>query len=174
MDYPTIMTAFFAALCIILMVLSLALHLFGLPANWVVLGLAGLWTLSVPASALTLGFLGMLACLAFAGEVLEMLLLHIGSKRYGGSGKGTFAGMIGAFIGAIVGAPFFLGVGAFFGALAGAYLGSLLVELLRGMPRQAAMSAAWGTMVGRFGGTMLKTAIGFAMVALAAPRIWPS
>ncbi len=167
------MIAFFAALCIVLMVLSLALHLFGLPANWVILGLAGLWALSVPSSTLSLGFIGVLACLAFAGEILEMLLLHLGGKKYGGSGKATFAGMLGAFVGAILGAPFFLGVGAFFGALLGAYVAALIVELLRGVPKEAALSAAWGIMVGRFGGTVLKAALGFAMVALAAPRIWP-
>ena len=167
------MTAVFAAICIGLMLVSLALHLFGLPANWIVLGIAGLWTLTVPSSDMSLAMLGILACMALAGELLELAMLAWGSKKYGGSGKGVFGGMIGAFAGAILGVPFFFGVGAFFGALAGAYLGCLAVELLRGLPGEAATSAAWGAMIGRFGGTLLKMALGFAMVALAAPRIWP-
>jgi len=167
------MTALFAAMCIGLMIVSLALHFFGLPANWIILGIAGLWTLTVPSSAMTLAILGILACMALAGEILDFAMLIWGSKKYGGSGKGTFGGMIGAFAGAILGIPFFLGVGAFFGALFGAYLGCLAVELLRGVPGEAAATAAWGALLGRFGGIILKIAFGFAMVALAAPRIWP-
>ncbi len=167
------MISVFAALCIILMVLLLALHLFGLPANWLILGVAGIWALCVSESQLTLGFFAVLGGLALAGELLEMGIAYLGGKKYGGSGKGTFGGIIGAFIGAILGAPFFLGVGAFLGALAGAFAGCLVVELLRGVSGRAAVEAAWGAMLGRFGGTIVKAALGFAMVALAAPRIWP-
>ncbi len=167
------MLAPLAAVCIALMVLSLALHLFGLPANWLILGLAAIWALAAPDSGLSPGSFAVLGALALAGEIAEFAMLHIWGKKYGGSGKGTFGGMIGAFAGAIVGAPFFFGVGAFFGALAGAFLGSLAVELLRGQSNEDALAAAWGTMLGRFGGTMVKAALGFAMVAYAAPRVWP-
>ena len=167
------MTTALAAVCIAFMILCLGLHLFGLPANWFILGLAGIWAISAPTNVLTFADFAVLGAIALAGEIMELLMLHIWGKKYGGSGKGTFGGMIGAFAGAIVGAPFFLGVGAFFGALAGAFLGSLAVELLRGMPNKEALNAAWGTMLGRFGGTVLKAAFGFAMVALSAPRIWP-
>ncbi len=167
------MSATLAAVCIAFMILSLGLHLFGLPANWLILGLAVIWALSAPDSTLTANNFIVLGALALVGELAEFLMLHIWGKKYGGSGKGTIGGMIGAFAGAIVGAPFFLGVGAFFGALAGAFLGSLAVELLRGLPNEAALNAAWGVMLGRFGGTVLKAALGFAMIAYAAPRIWP-
>ncbi len=167
------MTAILAAVCIAFMILCLGLHLFGLPANWLILGFAALWAFASPQSTLTSHDFIILGALALVGELLEFLMLHIWGKKYGGSGKGTFGGMIGAFAGAIVGAPFFLGIGAFFGALAGAFLGSLAVELLRGQSNEASLNAAWGTMLGRFGGTVLKVALGFAMIAYAGPRIWP-
>ena len=163
-----------AILCIAVMFLSLGLHLFGLPANWIVLALAAIWCFTAPGTHLTWPVLLLLSALAILGEILEFFFLAWGGKKYGGSGKGTIGGMIGAFIGAILGAPFLLGIGAFFGALAGAFAGSLVVELLRGMKGNEALRAAWGSLVGRFGGTMLKADIGFAMVAIAAPTIWPS
>ena len=162
----------FAVLCILLMFAAMPLHLFGLPANWIILVLAALWTFLAPQEAMTFGVLAVMGAMALAGEGLESLMVLVWGKKYGGSGKGTLGGMIGALVGAVLGAPFLFGVGALFGALAGAFLGSLAVELFRGKPNTEALRAAWGTMLGRFGGTALKAAIGFALIAIAAPRIW--
>ena len=52
-------------------------------------------------------------------------------------------------------------------------LGCLLVELMRGRPLQQSLDAAFGTMVGRFLGTVCKCGVGGAIVALTAQRIWP-
>lgn len=161
-----------AILCILLMTVSLLLHLFGLPANWLVLIFAALWTFFAPQETMTWQVLAVLAGLAVIGEILEMLMSAIWGKKYGGSNSGMIAGMIGALIGAILGAPILFGVGALFGALIGAFLGALAMELFKGRSSGESVRAAWGTMLGRFGGTILKTAIGFAMVGIAAPRIW--
>jgi Protein of unknown function (DUF456). len=164
----------FAALCLFLMLLAMVLHLFGLPANWLIIGLAAMWFFFVPSSGVTLHTLLFMAVLGGIGEALEMVMLHIWGKKHGGTTKGTLGGMLGAFIGAILGAPFLFGIGALFGALLGAFAGSLAIERLSGMSGKEALAAAWGTMLGRLGGTVLKAAIGFALIAIAAPRIWPS
>ena len=161
-----------AILCISLMVAALFLNLLGLPANWIALGFAALWTFFVPESALSGKTLALMGGLAVVGEILETLMVQIWGKKYGGSTMGTVGGIIGALIGAILCAPILFGLGALFGALAGAFLGSLAVELFRGTHNKAAIRAAWGSMLGRFGGTILKTAIGCAMVVIAAPSIW--
>lgn len=161
-----------AILCILLMTASLFLHLFGLPANWLVLIFATLWTFFAPQEAMTWQVLAILAALAVLGEVLEMMMSAIWGKKYGGSTGGMVAGMIGALIGAILGAPILFGIGALFGALIGAFLGSLAMELFKGRASGESLRAAWGTMLGRFGGTILKAAIGFAMLGISAPRIW--
>ena len=166
------MITVFAFCCIALMVAVLFLNLFGLPANWIALGFAALWTFFAPESTMTLTVLGVMAGLAIAGEVMEMLMVQIWGKKYGSTSLGIVGGIIGALIGAILCAPILFGIGALVGALVGAFLGSLAVELLRGRKNQEALRAAWGTMLGRFGGTMVKTAIGCSMVAVAAPHIW--
>ena len=167
-----VMITALAILCILLMLASLLLHLFGLPANWLVLGFAALWAFFVPDNALTLRILALMGALAVCGELVETLMVHIWGKKYGGSTLGTVVGMVGALIGAILGAPILFGLGALPGALAGAFLGSLAVELARGNVNKEALRAAWGTMLGRLGGTLVKSAIGCAMVVIATPYIW--
>lgn len=161
-----------AVLCILLMVGSLLLHLFGLPANWLVMIFAVLWFFLVPGNTLTWKVLVVMGTLAVAGEIMETLMTYIWGKKYGGSNMSTIAGVIGGLVGAIFCAPILFGIGALFGALAGAFLGALAVELLRGNGNANAVRAAWGTMLGRLGGTIVKTAIGCTLVVIAAPRIW--
>lgn len=161
-----------ALVCIALMVLSLMLIFFGLPGNWVILGLAGGWAFFTSSPQLDWQFFVLLAALAGVGEVIEFLAGHFGVKRFGGSGKGSLGGIIGAIIGAILCAPLFFGFGALPGALGGGFLGCYLVEKLRGAPHAQAARAAYGATLGRLGGFVVKLGIGIGMIWLSAPRIF--
>lgn len=163
-----------AYIFVVLLALVLLLNIPGLPANWLVLALVGIWQFVHPQPGdLDIWFWVMAVGLALLGEVLETGVQVIKGRRHGSSKTGTFAGMIGAIVGAVVFAPFLLGVGALLGALFGAWLGCLLMELMRGRPLQQSLDAAFGTMVGRFLGTVCKCGVGGAIVALTARRIWP-
>lgn len=152
----------------------LLLNIFGLPANWIVLGLVALWKLVHPAAdALNIWFWVAMIGLALLGEALEMGVQVVKARNYGSSSSGTFAGMIGAIVGAILLAPLFWGLGALIGALAGAWLGCFVMELFKGRPMPEATSAAFGAMMGRFLGTVCKCGVGGAMIVLTAHRIWP-
>lgn len=153
--------------------LALFLNVFGLPANWLILGLAVLWRLAFPDPAMDWFFWSLMIVLAVLGEVLELGLQISHARKYGSSSSGTLMGMIGAIAGAILLAPLFWGLGAFIGALAGCWLGCFIMELLKGSGSQAALSAALGTVLGRFLGTIVKIAIGAIMIALTARVIWP-
>lgn len=161
--------AFVTLLCFVLL-----LNVFGLPANWIVLGLVALWKMVHPGAAnLDVWFWVMMVGLALIGEALELGMQILKAKRYGSSSSGTFAGMIGAIAGAILLAPLFFGLGALIGALAGAWIGCFLMELVKGRPVKEALDAAFGAMMGRFLGTVCKCGAGGAMLALTAHRIWP-
>lgn len=153
----------------------LLLNIFGLPGNWLLLGLTVLWKLANPAATqMDIWFWVMMAGFALAGETLEFVLLLIKARKYGSSSSGAFAGMIGAIAGAILLAPLFFGLGALIGALAGAWTGCFFTEwIIRGRSLGESFSAAFGTMVGRFLGTVCKCGIGGCMLALTAGRIWP-
>ena len=161
--------AFITLLCFVLL-----LNIFGLPANWVLLGLVALWKVVHPgATSMDMWFWIMMVGIAVVGEALEMGMQILKAKRYGSSSSGTFVGMIGAIAGAILLAPLFFGLGAFLGALAGAWLGCFCMEKIKGRPLGEASEAAFGAMMGRFLGTLCKCGVGAAMVAVTAHRIWP-
>ena len=107
----------------------LLLNIFGLPANWLLLGLVALWKLIHPAAQSMDVVPVLMVGIALAGEALEMGLQIVKARRYGSSSSGTFAGMIGAIAGAILLAPLFFG----WGRLSARWPGpdGLLMELVR-------------------------------------------
>lgn len=160
--------AFIALLCCVLF-----LNIFGLPANWIILGLVALWKLVAPNASLDVWFWVAMVGFGLLGEALELGVQVVKARHYGSSSSGTFAGMVGAFVGAILLAPLFWGLGALLGALVGAWLGCYAMELFKGRPANEAMNAAMGAMMGRFLGTVCKCGTGAAMIALTAHHIWP-
>lgn len=175
MDFlPFPFFAIVASAFICLLGAVLALNVFGLPANWIILCLAFLWKLACPgATNLGFTFWKILIFLALCGELLEFFLQIIKARRYGSSSSGTWAGMFGAILGAILMAPLFWGIGALIGALLGAWTGCYLMEITRGRPPREALDAAFGAMLGRFLGTVCKIGIGGAMIVVIASHIWP-
>ncbi len=153
----------------------LFLNIFGLPANWIILALTGIWKYSYPEiEGMDTTFFIILAGLAIAGEALEFGLQVLKAKKYGSSSSGTVAGMVGAIIGAILMAPLFFGLGALIGALLGAFIGSYLMEMIKRRPHNEAIHSAFGSMMGRFLGTICKCGIGGVMLAFISRAIWPS
>ncbi len=170
------MTYTLAVVVIALMILALFLLMFGLPGNWVVIALAGIWELvfDAPSGNPVFGWkiLLLMVGLGVLGEILEFWLGNYGAKKYGGSGKGSLGGMIGAFVGAILGAGFLLGFGALPGALAGAFTGCFIMEKICGKASGPAATAAWGATLGRFGGFVVKLGLGITLVYMSATHIW--
>lgn len=159
-------------LLVILMVVSPLLLVFGLPGTWVILVLAVIWDFVSTSSSFTATSFGVLGALALLGEGIEFFAAHYGTKKFGGSGKGSVGGMVGAIIGAILCAPLFFGLGALLGALGGAFAGCFAVETLRGVAAGPAAKAAWGTALGRFGGFIAKFGVAIAMLVYTIPRMW--
>ncbi len=158
------MSTFFSVAMAVVLLLVLGLHVLSLPANWLLLGGALLWKwLSPPPHGLDMWVFAMLVGLALLAEVLEFCVQLWGSKRYGGTGRGTLGGFIGGLLGAVLGAPFFFGLGALFGVLGGAYLGCFVMELGLGRSFDEAGKAAKGTFFGRFWGLSIKFGIGVWM-----------
>lgn len=165
-------TFIFGTLFYLLMLGSLALIIFGLPGTWLIIVLNGFYALLSGGDAFTWEFFIWLLGLAVFGEIAEFFLGHYGAKRFGGSNKGSFAGIIGAIVGSIFGAPFFFGVGALFGALFGAFVACTLVELMSGLEFSKAAHAGFGTALGRFGGFVVKIGVGVTMLVMSWPVIF--
>jgi len=167
-------TLVFLVLFLILLLGCLGLHIFGLPGNWVLLGLVILWDVVHPAFHFGFGFYALLVCVALAGEAVELFAQIAGAKRFGATGKGNLGGFLGALAGALLGAPFFLGLGALVGAVAGAFVGCYVFERAHGRADADARRAALGAMYGKVFGLTAKVACGVVMWTAAARELWPA
>jgi uncharacterized protein YqgC (DUF456 family) len=159
---------------LLLLLACLTLHILGLPANWLLLGLVALWDYFHPAPHFGFAFYAMLVCVGLAGEAAELFAQLFGAKKYGATGKGNLGGFLGAFGGALLGAPFFLGVGALFGAVAGAFVGCYVFERAHGRADAEARRAAMGAMYGKVFGMTAKLACGVVMWVATARMLWPA
>ena len=167
------MEMLFPTLFLLFLGLVLLLNVITLPANWIMLGCIGLWKFFYPSPGdMGVLFFASLVGLAVFGELVEYVAQGWGSKKYGSSSSGMWAGLLGAFVGAFLGLPFLFGLGAFVGALAGAWTGCYLMELCRGRDAAEARRAAKGALVGRFLGVVVKCGIGAIMLALTCSAVF--
>ena len=141
-------------------------HFFGLPGNWVILVFSFLLAWSGHFDKIQTVTLIILLALSLLGEGIEFLLGIVGAKKYETSNKAIAGSFIFGIIGAIWGAPFFLGIGSVIGAFAGAFAGAVIVELILGKNLQQSITAGWGTLLGRVGGSFSKIFIGIGMIVI--------
>ena len=151
-------------------------HLFSLPGNWILLGLAALFAWLAPhASGRGIGWttVGILAGLAILGEVIEFFAGAAGAAKQGASRRSIVFSLIGGMAGSIFGAMAGLPVpvigsviaallGGSLGAFAGAYLGEKSIE----RPHGESMAVARGAFAGRLWGTVGKFAVGAVMLGV--------
>ncbi len=161
-------------LYIVLLCALMFLHVLSLPANWAVLALILIWKLAHPALEFGWSLFGVLVVVCVVGEIIEFITKYYGAKRFGGSRRGGWGGILGAIVGGILGAPILFGLGAIPGALLGAFAGCLFMEMDQGRPFSDAKRAAWGAMLGNFAGMVAKLGLGIFMLVLAIPRLWPN
>lgn len=169
------MEYFLPSAFLFLLLLVLLLNLLTLPANWVMVGLVFLWRLLNPnPGTMDIWYFILVIGLAVLGEIIEYVAQAYGSKKYGSTTSGMFAGIVGAIIGAVVGVAFLFGFGALIGALIGGFFGCYIMEKINGRDDKEALKAAKGAMLGRFLGIVVKCAIGAVILILTYNAIWPS
>ena len=100
----------------------------------------------------------------YAGQGLAVLLIFLvdylagiwGVRRYGGSREAVWGSVLGGLLGVLLLGPFGLIFGPFIGAVAG--------ELYRRSPLDKAFKVGFGTIIGFFGGTILKLVVEAVMI----------
>ncbi|WP_029898825.1 DUF456 domain-containing protein [Desulfohalovibrio reitneri] len=167
------MAELWAGLFIFLLFLTLLLHPFSLPGNWLLLAFMLVWKWFHPEMSQGWGFFLLLGGLAAVGEVIQFLTQAVGVKRYGGSRRGNWWSIFGSIIGAVLGAPIGFGLGAIPGAFLGAYAGGLAAERTLNRPWKEAHRSAMGALFGNVLGIVAKFGIGVFMFWLSVPAVWP-
>jgi uncharacterized protein len=157
--------------------LWLALVLFGLPGNWLMVlttSLVAWWTWEQRVfSGWTLITIAILAVL---GELVEFLGGMAGARRAGASWRASLMGIFGALIGALVGTVAFPVplVGTVVGACLGVALAVWAVETSRGAHPDLSLQRAVGAGLGQLLGLVSKFSIGVVIwLTIAVAAFWP-
>ncbi|NIT13583.1 MAG: DUF456 family protein [Candidatus Dadabacteria bacterium] len=108
----------------------------------------------------------MLVSLALVGELLEFIIGIIGSKKKKASNRAVAGSIIFSIAGAIMFAPLLFGAGAIIGAFLGAFFGAFIVEYYYQRDVSRAVESGKGAFLGRLGGVLVKTVIGFIMITI--------
>lgn len=171
MDAPQLLGLGGRILFLILQAAVLLLHGLGLPANWILLGLAVLFAVLTDMRYIGWIGLGIMASLAVLAEVLENVVGLVYASRKGA----TRAGLLGAFVGGLACAILLASVvppfGSMLGAFAGSFLGAVLFEFVREQKMDRALRAGHAAFVGKVLAAVLKTTCGFWMWSLLAYRL---
>lgn len=153
-------------------------NLLTLPGNWLVLGMAALFTWLGPNDGswgISWLNIGVLAALAVIGEIIEFAASALGAKKQGASRRAAVLSIIGAMLGSIAGATAGLPVpilgpviGAVLGGAGGAFAGAYVGENWKGRTHQESFSVGRGAFAGRLWGMIGKIAVGAVMVVVLA------
>ncbi|UCC94887.1 MAG: DUF456 domain-containing protein [Candidatus Omnitrophota bacterium] len=121
-------------------------------------------------SILTVKSLVILTIFYLCGEVLENVLVIVGTKKFGASNAAIIGALFGGILGAIAGSAF-LGVGVVLGAFLGIFLGAFLVELLIRKDIAKSLKVGVGGLLGRVGSVFAKVVIALIMFWIMISRI---
>lgn len=105
-------------------------------------------------------FLVLMALVMIAVTVLDYIVPVIGTKKFGGTRRGTRGSMIGLVIGIIILPIMGITIGPFgiLGILLGPFLGAYIAESTGGRDNKESFRAAFGSFIGFLAGTMMKIA----------------
>ncbi|MDC0048062.1 DUF456 domain-containing protein [Verrucomicrobia bacterium] len=169
---------FWALLCVLFLVISLGLNASGVPGNWVMLGVASLYSWLMPSESpyhFGIVIILLVLILAIIGEILEFFTGAISTKKAGGSKRGMWCSVIGSIVGSfggvMVGIPIPI-IGSLIAALllsgVGAMVGAYLGERWDGRKTDEAWRVGLASFVGRILGSGFKLLCGFLALVLIA------
>lgn len=162
----------YAAILLLVNGVGFFLVVLGLPGNWLmVIAAVGVSWISRQSGPplISNAVLWVLVGLAVLGEVVELAAGAAGSRRAGGSWRGSAGALIFGLVGGIVGTfaiPIPV-IGSVLGACVGAFAGAMAGELRGGRSVQDAAMIGRGAFTSRLVGTVLKVAIAAVILAVA-------
>ncbi|MFO8130163.1 MAG: DUF456 domain-containing protein [Bacteroidales bacterium] len=103
-------------------------------------------------------FLFMMAFIMIGVTVLDYIVPVVGTRKFGGTRRGTYGSMIGLVISVIILPILGITIGPFgiLGLLLGPFLGAYIGESSSGRDSKEALRAAFGSFIGFLAGTLMK------------------
>jgi len=144
----------------------------GLSGNFIILGAILVTGLVTRFATISLWAILVMLGLVIAGEIIESFLGSLMAKRYGASKWGMLGAFVGGIAGAILGTPILPIIGSIVGSFIGAAAGAVLFEYWHLRQLEVSMPAGWGAVLGKLASSLIKIAIGLAMVIYTQFCIW--
>ena len=149
----------------------LFLNVVGLPANWILLGLAVLYSWLTRTPRLGWAVLAMLTALALLGEMVEFVVGIGYTARRGASRWAVLGAFAGGLLGAVALTPVVPPFGTVAGGMVGSFAGAALLEYAAQRHAGTALRAGRAAFVGKLLGTAAKALCGSWMWCLLAYRL---
>ncbi|MHC4441644.1 MAG: DUF456 domain-containing protein [Planctomycetota bacterium] len=169
-------------LAILLLLLNLCwlfLVVLGLPGNWLMVLsviVVAWWQWDSNQPMFGMSTLVTIVVLATLSELFEFFSSIVGSKKAGGTRRGSIGAILGGILGGLA-ATFLIPVpllGSLIGACVGAALGAWVLELYGGLEMSGSLQSGLGAGVGRLVGTVVKLFAGAAIwIVVAFAAFWP-
>jgi len=150
-------------------------NLFGVPGNWILIGIAVLWLLIGPEQyAIEWPAIIGLTVLAVIGECLEFGASVLGAKKLGATRLGAVLSVVGSMIGGLVGVIIAIPIpvigwiiSSVMFACIGAMIGAMLGERIKGTENKKNLKIGTAAFAGRLVGTVGKLWLGSVILAVA-------
>jgi uncharacterized protein len=134
----------------------------GWPGIWVMVGIVAVGSV---VGHVSWGLLVLVVLVAGAAELVEFLIVHQLSVRYGGSSRAFWGAVLGGTVGVLMGFPVpFLG--PVIAGFLGSFIGAALATLSEGGGLAEARRVGWGVIIGRTISTGVKVAAAFVVLAI--------
>lgn len=170
MDTPLLLKIASMAALYLLLLLGLAAIPLGLGGNFIILVAALAVALATRFQVVSVPALLVMAGMVAAGEILEAILGSLLARRLGASRWGMAGAFIGGIVGVIPGTAWMPVLGSLVGSFLGAALGAILFEWWHRRRLDPSLRAGWGAILGRLASSLVKMAIGLAMVVYLVAR----
>ena len=146
--------------------------LFGFPGTVIILLDAFVYAAVTGFEKIGFKVLLTLLILSVLAEIADFAVGMAGAAKFGASRRGFWGFLVGGLIGASLLAPFLLGLGIIVGALFGGFLGMTVLELLQRRRLKPSLRAAWGAVLGRAAGTIVKGLFALIMVIITLAGVY--
>jgi uncharacterized protein YqgC (DUF456 family) len=157
---------------LLVLIAGIFVTLLGMPGTVIILVDAILYAIFTGFDKIGIKILIILLLISLVAEGLDFLLNMAGTVRYGTSGKGIWASLIGGLIGAMVMTPVLFGFGIMFGTFLGGFIGVLIVELIHQGHLKPALRSGRGIILGWFAGILVKGSFSLLMIVITLTNIY--
>ncbi|MDD2555164.1 MAG: DUF456 domain-containing protein [Syntrophaceticus sp.] len=154
-----IITIILLGICVLLALIPF------MPGTPIIFGIMLIYAFIDGFQQITLPFLAIMLVITIFSTFIDNIVSWLGAKRYGGSR----AGLWGAFLGGIIGVL----INPLLGILSGPFMGAIVAELVVSHRQfNDAVKVGVGTIIGVFGGAILKLIISLFMVVAFVMQIY--